>query len=208
MMDIAAEIDEDDDASSRGVLIRPVLQKLGTAISFATGMIAFGGFSFAMVAGETSVEFRWSSFVLVMLPSLAAHCTLAQRRTSRKASVPILVVTSIEMTLIAGTFLREAPGVTVVIVSTLLFVGAIGLLAHLGVEPVQDSDVQLAVGLLGSWAVFAGSMAMFVFGHAAVLSPLIASALAVVILHILYDDPTALQRRLQPRQRAPRDTPT
>lgn len=194
---LAEAIDERGDDQVRRSRIRPLLQKFGTTISLVAGAIAFCGFTFALVAGDADVSFEWPSFALVLLPSVAALSSLSQGETTRKLSIPVLIGAAAELIIVAGTFLRDAPEseVTVTTISVVLFAGGLGLLTHIGAEPGHDRDVQILVGLIAAWFLFAGSMAMFVFGHTEIIVPLGLGALAVVVLHILNDDPTALRRR-------------
>lgn len=198
------EVDEEYEvARVRKVRVRPPVQRVGTAISFAAGTIAFCGYAFALVAGDMTPDgsprtFGWRSFALVVLPLAGALCSLAQRTSVRKATMPIVVAAAAELIFVAVRFLQTTPGstVTMTVVAVLLLLGGIGLLAHVETNAVFDREVQLYLGLLAAWTVFASSLAVFIFGHTAILIPLVLCAAAVVVLHIHKDDPTALKRRL------------
>ncbi len=205
LVDLVEDDNEHDVIRAPGVRVRPNLQKLGTTISFAAGAIAFCGYTFALVAGDmadgSAAQFSWLEFALVVLPFVGALCSLSQSAAVRKACTPVIIATAAELMLIAGRFLRDSTSatITMTVVAVLLFGGGLGLVAHLGTGPAQDREVQLYLALLAAWTVFAGSLAMFIFGHTAILTPLVFSAFGVVVLHIHNDDPTAV-RRLARRQ--------
>ncbi len=194
----------------RKARVRPSIQKAGTAISFAAGTIAFCGYAFALIAGDLASDgsprtFDWRTFAFVVLPLAGSLGSLAQRTSVRNASTPIVVAAAAELIFVAVRFLRTTPDstVTMAVVAGVLLFGGLGLLAHVGTNAAQDRDVQLYVGLFAAWTMFTGSLGVFIFGHTAILTPLVLCAAAVVLLHIHNDDPTALRRRMVRQQPKP-----